>query len=54
MKECKHPPERYYCWVAYDGTLVIVCLECQTILKGAYEQKASDRLLKTALAGLKK
>ena len=33
-KECKHPPSRLYSWIAYDGTIVVCCLECGEVLRG--------------------
>ena len=45
MNECKHPPERYYCWTAWDGTLCIGCCDCGEVLRGAYdyeEEKDND------------
>lgn len=32
---CKHPPQRLFCWTAFDGMTVVVCCQCRTILRGA-------------------
>jgi hypothetical protein len=41
---CKHPPERLYCWYAYDcyapnGDLCVACLDCHKVLKGTIEKE---------------
>ena len=32
---CQHPPSRYYCWTAYDGTVIVCCCDCGKVLHGA-------------------
>lgn len=47
---CKHPPHRLYAWYAADAAiykddgLVVVCLECREILKGAAKSPSEIRI----------
>lgn len=36
--KCKHPPNRLFCWTAYDGTVCCGCCECGKILSGGYRK----------------
>jgi uncharacterized membrane protein len=31
---CKHPPERLFVWVAYDGTVCAGCTACGAVVAG--------------------
>lgn len=33
---CRHKAEDLFAWRAYDGTMVICCKACKTIISGAY------------------
>jgi hypothetical protein len=51
---CTHPPTDYYTWHAYDcftgkkDWLVIVCCQCNTVLKGSTQDFERHYGLETA------
>lgn len=51
-KPCKHLSPRLFTWIAYDGTRVVCCCDCGTVLTGSSTFKAKEKMTMDAKTNL--